>query len=373
MRALIVLPWEDLNALGGVNVIVRQLTAYLSSQGDDVSLLTTKWSGKIEEEEFGGKRVFRFPLRSPALSRRTLRSRLAFALLFPISLYRLARLLKRERIDVVNFLYFSDEAFFFVFLRRWLRFRFVVNLHGSDALGEEGKYNVALLNRWIRRIDELVACSDALKNAGLPPGSAADRKAKVLRNCVDVSSIQIPDQRVDVVISVANLIPRKGLDVLIKAFARLAPAFPAWQLWLVGSGEMLQQLQKLVEELNCQSQVQFLGRMERDQALARVAQARVFCLSSHREGLPLAVLEAMALKTPVVATRVEGMPETIENRVHGILVDPGSVSQLSAALEELMSNENKAVELASNAFARIQSEFSYENWGRRYRQLLEGM
>jgi glycosyltransferase involved in cell wall biosynthesis len=281
-------------------------------------------------------------------------------------------LLRKERIDAVNFHYFSDEAFYFVLLKRWVRFRFVVSVHGSDLLGEEGPYDVRLLNRWNRRLDELVVCSEALKRAGLPEGSAANRKARVLRNCVDVSDIEFLTQRCDAVVSVSNLIPRKGLDVLIDAFAQLVPKFPDWQLWIIGSGELSKSLQELARLAKCESHIHFLGRMERDQALRRVAQAKIFCLSAHREGLPLAVLEAMALKTPVVATRVEGTPEIIDDRIHGMLVAPGSVPQLAAALEELMSDERKRTELAAHAFARIQPEFSFENWGRQYREFLAG-
>lgn len=371
MRILLVLPWADLRAIGGVNTIVHQLTAYLSSKGDQVSIATLKWDLSLEEEELQGHRVFRFPMRSPS-GCRTLKSRIAFALLLPWTLYRLAQLMKRERIEAVNAHYFSDQVFFFVVLKRVLRFRLIVSVHGSDVVGPEGPYNVKLLNRWISSIDGLVVCSEALNNAALTDGSPAAQRACVLRNAVDVGEIAIPDSRYDAVVSVASLIPRKGIDILIRAFSRLAAKFPNWGLWLVGSGELLDPLTRLTRELNCEEQVRFLGGLERQQALSYVAQAKIFCLSSHREGLPLAIAEAMMLKTPVIATRVDGVPEIVRDGIDGILVKPDSVLELGAALEKLMSDERLASELAANAFARVQQEFSYEKWGRRYRELLRG-
>ena len=190
---------------------------------------------------------------------------------------------------------------------------------------------------------------------------------------MDVSGIAAPAVRSNAVISVANLIPLKGLDILIQAFASLAPRHPDWELWIVGSGNLLEPLRELSRRTNCEPAVHFFGRMARGQALSRVAQAKIFCLSSHREGLPLAVLEAMALNTAVVATRVGGSPEVIENGVHGLIVQPGSVSELSAALETLISDERKRIELAANAAARIKLEFSYQGWGQRYREVLSGV
>jgi len=371
MRVLLVLPWSDLRAIGGVNTIVHQLTAYLASQGDQVSIATLKWDLSLEKEEFQGTRVFRFPMRSPS-SCRTLKSRIGLPLLLSWTLYRLAKLMKQERIEVVNLHYFSDQALYFVLLKRLLRFRFLVSVHGTDVLGKEGPHNVTLINRWIASIDELMVCSEALKNAAFAEGSPAARRACVLRNAVDVGEVDRPLSRFDAVVSVASLIPRKGIDILIRAFCWLTPKFPNWQLWLVGSGELLDELTRLTCDLNCGPQVRFFGALERHQALARVAQARIFCLPSHREGLPLAIAEAMMLKTPVIATRVDGVPEIIRDNIDGILVKPGSVEELSAALEKLMSDENKAAELAASAFTRVQQEFSYDNWGRRYRDLLRG-
>jgi glycosyltransferase involved in cell wall biosynthesis len=142
---------------------------------------------------------------------------------------------------------------------------------------------------------------------------------------------------------------RKGAFDLIKAYAKLpAEQKDCSQLILAGDGE-LEQGHKLVESLNLTKHVTFLGWIDaraRDELLEK---ADVFILPSYNEGLPMALLEAMGWGLPSITTPVGGIPELVTSNKNGLLVTPGDIQQLSAAMQTLIENEALRVSLGTAA------------------------
>src|SRR5262249_51575908 len=142
------------------------------------------------EYELDGIRIYRIPMRSIAIEGRPLRSRLAFLLFLPFTLWTLAGILKREKIELVNVHYLSDCWVYFVLLRWFLSFRLIFSVHGSDALGVEGPRNLQLLNRWKKRIARLVFCSSGFQNQVLAPDSPLQQRSQAILNGIDVHQLQ---------------------------------------------------------------------------------------------------------------------------------------------------------------------------------------
>jgi glycosyltransferase involved in cell wall biosynthesis len=140
------------------------------------------------------------------------------------------------------------------------------------------------------------------------------------------------------VLCVCRLVPAKGLDVLVGAVAALSERGTEVRLVLVGSGPLEEALRSKTRKLGLEGQVFFEGAVGQDDIARYYADADVFCLPSFAEGLPVVLMEAMATGRPVVATRITGIPELVEDGVSGFLVAPGSVEQLVGALERLAAS-----------------------------------
>jgi glycosyltransferase involved in cell wall biosynthesis len=170
-----------------------------------------------------------------------------------------------------------------------------------------------------------------------------------------------------VVGTAVRLAAQKGLTYLIQAFARLTRPLPTATLVLAGTGPDREALETLAETLGVASRVQFLGLREDVPRL--LCAFDVFALSSIWEGMPLGVLEAMALRCPVVATAVGGVPEILEHELSGCVVPPRDVDQLEACLRRLLEDPATARAMADRAHARYHDKFSVHRMIAAYEEL----
>jgi glycosyltransferase involved in cell wall biosynthesis len=157
---------------------------------------------------------------------------------------------------------------------------------------------------------------------------------------------------------VGRLAAVKNFGMLIRAFAVLAARWPRLELVLVGDGPERAGLETLARQLGLADAVKFLGfRSDID---AQLAQSNLFVLTSLSEGIPMAILEAMRSGLPVIATRVGGVPATVEDGVTGKLVDSGDERALAGALAALIEHPASAVAMGAAGHARAQREFSVD-------------
>lgn len=161
------------------------------------------------------------------------------------------------------------------------------------------------------------------------------------------SADDLPPRGKPTLIHVARLHVQKGQDLLLEAFAEVRKTWPGAVLWLVGTGPEEPRLRQLAG-----AGVVFLGHRHDVHRLLR--QADLFVLSSHWEGLPLSMLEALAEGVPVVATRVGGVAEVVESGVTGLLVEAGDVPALVEAISYCLREPGQARVMAAEAQRRCQ-------------------
>jgi len=155
------------------------------------------------------------------------------------------------------------------------------------------------------------------------------------------------------ILFVGRLVPSKGIDILIKAFAKLIEKVPATRLILVGDGPEKSRLQHLTRENGIAGNVIFTGFVPHSKVCDFLREASVFVLPSRFEGLPNALLQAMAAGLPCVATSVGGVPDVVKDRVNGILVLPEREDLLTEALEMVLLDKNLARRLGENAHRSV--------------------
>jgi len=127
----------------------------------------------------------------------------------------------------------------------------------------------------------------------------------------------------------------KGFDVLLRSFARLVEDNLDLELWILGKGKLLDSYKKLVERLGVSDNVQFFSGLKYDELFEKLSQAHLFVMPSRQEGLPRAMIEAMASGLPCIGTKVGGIPELLEDNC---LVPPNDVEALYMKIKDYISD-----------------------------------
>lgn len=182
----------------------------------------------------------------------------------------------------------------------------------------------------------------------------------------------VPVLESQIIIYAGTLIPRKGVHVLIEAFARAAADCPAAALWLIGKAENLEyadQLKAQVERLGLTDRVDFMGAVTHTELAARMGQSRALVLVSQSEGLPRVVIEAMMSGLVVIASRVSGTPEVIDDGMTGFLVPPDDADTLADVLLKVLRDPHADV-IAERARAYARQFYSEAAYVESYRRLL---
>jgi len=228
-----------------------------------------------------------------------------------------------------------------------------------------------------RYFDRIVPVSFDIKS-GL--GRYLDQsKMIVIHNGVDTDSLQVNGPAAElkaelgikagqpVIGTAGRLVPIKGYDIFIDMAKSILDMRPDAVFLLVGDGPLKQELQDKAEKLNIIRSLKFLGF--RDDIMDLLNCLDLFVITSHHEGIPMVLLEAMALKRAIVATAVGGVNEIIENGKSGSLVNPGDAGALAAACLAILGDVNRRHTLEVGAADRISEEFSIEIQTRRMSDL----
>ena len=228
-------------------------------------------------------------------------------------------------------------------LSRELKIPFVVTVHGLDAFstrqveGYPGKWCARVSQSVYRSAGSVICVSEKVRDQVIE-GAAAPVNTTVLYNGVDPQMFSPPDSDPDtpVILSVGNLIPVKGHELLLRAFAAIQNQFPGLFLEIIGDGPEQARLQQLANQQGMAGKVHFRGRQSRQQVVDAMRRAAVFALPSRYEGLGCVYLEAMSTGKPVIACLGQGIDEVIEQGVNGYLIKPDDLPQLIDTLARLL-------------------------------------
>jgi glycosyltransferase involved in cell wall biosynthesis len=159
---------------------------------------------------------------------------------------------------------------------------------------------------------------------------------------------------------IGRISEEKGINYLIEAYATLKDKHISASLLIIGEGPELSKMQQLAEERKVEKDVHFLGFQ--NDILPFLEKMDIFVLPSLTEGTPLALLEAMSAKVPVVATRVGGVPDLIENGITGVLVNPCNHMELADAISKLFLDNDLRISIINNAAELIEKQYSLKTW-----------
>lgn len=157
---------------------------------------------------------------------------------------------------------------------------------------------------------------------------------------------------------VGRLSPEKGHLVLFQAVKDLKDRNVAMMLDVIGGGPFERTLRDEVDRLRLQDRVNFVGELESDRVRERLADADIFCMASFSEGLPISIMEAMAVGVPVVTTWISGIPELAVNDVTALTVAPGDAGALADAIGRIIDDPALRARMTAAARAAVEERHS---------------
>lgn len=267
-----------------------------------------------------------------------------------LSICSLVKSLKKQgKVDLINAHWVFPDGVAASWVARLLKIPFVISAHGCDInLYSSFKLRRFQIIRALKNSDKITVVSNAqklkIRDFGLP-----DEKTVVIKNGVEFDSFNLKDklhcrQRfgldkdIKVILFVGQIIEVKGITYLFDAIIQLKSRYDNFKVFLIGDGNLKKKFEDVVSKNGLREKVVFLGQKSREEIPYWFGLSDVLCLPSIREGCPTVVLESLASGRPVVASRVGGIPELI-NESNGILFEPRNSDSLSKALHLALEKE----------------------------------
>lgn len=291
----------------------------------------------------------------------------------PLALWRLTRLLARERVTILQT--HGARANFYGRIAGRLAGVPVIISTVHNSLKD---YEVPSFTRWLYTValrltlpfvHRIICVSDSNRRDLIEECPATAALIQTVYNGVDLSAFPSQPNRQKirqefgitggpVLVMIARLTEAKGHRYLLQALPCLLETWPRLCCVFAGDGELRDQLHRLAVELAVEGSCRFVG--VREDIADILAAADVVVLPSLSEGFPFVLLEALAMGCPVVASRVNGIPELIENHKTGLLVPARDPRALAAAIREMLSNPTAASKLGAAGRAVVRERFTVD-------------
>jgi len=273
---------------------------------------------------------------------------------------------RRERVNIWHGHDYKSNALGLL-VRRFWPMHLVTTVHGWVKHTRRTPLYYRIDKLCLPRYESVICVSDDLRERALECGVPQDR-CLLIENGIDTvefsrqASVAAAKRREGfsdrfTIGAVGRLSAEKGFDLLIRAAHELIKRGLDIQVVIAGEGEAESELTQLIHELQLQDRVRLLGYRSNVRGLYEALD--LFVLSSLREGLPNVVLEAMAMETPVLATRVAGIPRLIQDGVNGMLIDSGSVEQLTDSIAKLFKDATLRARIVAAGRQTVVEHFNF--------------
>ncbi|MBV8215402.1 MAG: glycosyltransferase [Verrucomicrobia bacterium] len=281
-----------------------------------------------------------------------------------------SKLVRANKISLLH-IYFGNNGVFWLPLFRKRAIPIIVSFHGADvAVGFNTPPGQRRLQQVFEAADLLLARSLSIRQSMIAAGCTQDR-IRIQRTGIPGSDFRyrprsFPDDGRLQFLQACRLIEKKGVEITLKAYAKLLQRWPNSNLVIAGDGPLRKPLEQLAQQLDIGGRVAFTGFLTKEQLLNVYYQSHVFVHPSEttsagdNEGIPNSLLEAMATGLGSIATRHGGIPEAIEHLQNGVLVEERDVEGVHYWMNRLAEDWQLAVDLGQRAAETISQEFDSE-------------
>lgn len=253
----------------------------------------------------------------------------------------------------------------------------VFTVHGwsfTEGVSNKRRLVYKLIERFMANFaDKIITVSNYDRKLALDLGVGNEKLLTTIHNGIPDSHRKIKRDRsfdhVIKLIMVARFEAPKNHDALLTALARLKHL--PWIIEFVGDGPTMRNMTDLARDYGLAERVKFLGA--RNDVDTLLEKADIFCLISNWEGLPLTILEAMRAGLPVIASRVGGVPEAVQDGKTGILVDRDDEDALAQAITSLVESESLRIQMGQNGRQRFEKEFTFQTMLQKTMQIYDAV
>ena len=359
---------------GGAGNASANLAHCLVEMGHTVTVVTSRFANLPHREQEENLTI----LRIPALRRKQDRSGAVEQIIFILSASFSGLNLVRQLKPDSTLAFFGVPSGAVALLIKWVTdIPYVVSLRGGDVPGfrpyDFGTYHklIAPMLRIIwKNAFTIVANSNGLHDLALKFDSRFE--IPIIPNGVDLEMYKTRSQEEGAMprlLSVGRIVHQKGLDLAMHALSGLKDL--DWEWRIAGDGPQIDFLKLLANQLSIADRVQFLGWQSREQLIEQYQQASLFLFPSRHEGMPNAVLEAMASGLPVIASRIAGNEELVVDGETGLLFPSENVDALRIALRQLITDASLCRNMGAASRRRVENHYSWESAAKQYALLLE--
>ncbi len=374
---LFVLPWE-LSAAGGVNQVVLNLAREAARRHRLRPIIfCADWSHeRFVESEYEGITLISGRLRQPLAPENPIRNLAGFAFSMRRQLAEWRRFITENNVRIISMHYVGLNYFVFAMLRAFtpLKLRLLYSLHGADLaeLRTAGPGNRAMVRWMLRQGHRMICCSDDLARRARNALKVDERRVVTIHNGIDIEELD-NSKRVDYrpnigefdnyLLSVGTFEHKKGQDILLHAYTQLLREGLKSALVLIGRNTpYLKTLRSTVRQLGLQHHVFFILDLDHARTLAAIRNARLLVQPSREEPFGITLLEAGYLETPIVATRVGGIPEVLGS-YYPYLAESENPDSLAQAIDDALFNPTETGRQINLMKRRVATTFT---WGNAY-------
>lgn len=242
----------------------------------------------------------------------------------------------------------------------------IVTIHGQDLQYTLclNKKAIDFLNQVFLNVDRIITVSNKLKNIAINAFPFCNNKVSVVNNGVPpeiiIKDVSQTGNSYKKILSVSHLTPTKGIDLNIKAISILIKKYPNLKYVVIGDGIEMAKLKRLTADLGLNDYVEFLGQLNHNETMKKIAESDIFSLPSWKEGFGVVYIEAMALGKPVIACVGEGITDVIEHGKNGFLVKPKDVEDLVKIIDYLLSNSEECKRIGELAKQTVIENYTWE-------------
>ncbi|MCM8781396.1 MAG: glycosyltransferase, partial [Candidatus Omnitrophica bacterium] len=297
----------------------------------------------------------------------------------PKTILEVRKFIRKNGIDIVHSHGYKSN--FYCFLSTFgIRVKKISTCHNWLSTNKKMRF-YENLDKWaLKKFDSVISVSDSLREEIIESGLRRELVTTIY-NGIDITHFDCMHKNNElkkslgiditqkVIGTVGRLTLEKGHIFLVKAFAKVVPELPNTILLIIGDGPLRKELENAVDTLGLKGKVKFLGIRNDIPNLLGIMD--VFVLPSLDEGMPMALLEAMAMKKPVVASRTGAIAKVIEDKVTGLLVEPAEVESLHKSIIYVLKDTKISSVLSEKAYEKVKNEFSSTKMAQSYISLYQ--
>ena len=348
-------------SIGGLEVLSEEFATAMSQRGHRIAVVTTcPWSEKPGESSWRGVTVHRLDLRRPLAERDLPALRVLHGQLRDIR--------HSLQPDVIHWNESGPSTFFFPYARESSAAPALFALHEPFITRKPD----GIKRKALSRADWVVAVSHSLMNDARETEPAILSRSSTIHNALPAPEVAPTALPFDppILLCIGRMVPEKGFDLALRAMSRLRQNWPTARLVIAGDGCERKRLDALTASLELCDRVEMTGWIDPSTIPDLINQATVVLVPGRwKEPFGLVALQAAQMGRPVIATRVGGVPEVVVDGSTGLIVPPESDAALADAVNDLLADPARTVEMGLKARCRAQQEFSFDRFLDRYETL----